>query len=146
MSAVNAMENDFTLSETPNQPRLVSFPFGKSSKRRSVQSSWFDKGPWLHWNDSLGSVFCLVCLRASKAGSKSCDQALISRGSKNWHNATRMFRSHEHSLNHKEAIEQMVTLPSTTHDIGELLSSSLIEERKTIHCIIVRCFFTFLMD
>ena len=70
-SAVNAMENHFTLSETPNQPRIVSFPsvtFGKSSVRRSFQSSWFVRWPWLYWNDSLGSVVCHVCLRASEAG------------------------------------------------------------------------------
>ena len=126
------------LPDTPNQPRPASFPkvsFGKGSKARyrSFQSSWFDKWPWLHWNESLESVLCHVCMQAVKAGTlraKTCDQAFIGRGFKNWNDATRVFRCHELSACHKEAVERVVTLPSTTKHVGELLTSTLAEDRK----------------
>ena len=125
-----------TFPGKPHQPRLTSFPvvaFGSGSKRRSFQANWFDKWPWLHWNDSLESIFCHVCIQASRAGlirTKISDQAFISRGFKNWNDATRIFRTHELSLCHKETLERVVTLPSTTNHVRELLSSTLGEDRK----------------
>ena len=124
------------IPDKPNQTRLVSFPkvsFGKGSKKRSFQSSWFDRWPWLHWTESNESVLCHVRIQAVKAGTllaKTCDQAFISRGFKNWNDATRVFRCHELSSCHKEAIEMVITLPATTKHIGELLSSILAEDRK----------------
>ena len=73
-----------TFPDKPHQPRLTSFPvvaFGSGSKRRSFQANWFDMWPWLHWNDSLESVFCHVCIQVSRAGlmcTKTSDQAFIS--------------------------------------------------------------------
>ena len=125
-----------SIPDKPNQPRLASFPkvsFGKGSKKRSFQFSWFDKWPWLHWNESHESVLCHVCIQAVKAGTlraKTCDQAFISRGFKNWNDATRVFRCHELSSCHKEAIEMVVTLLATAKHVGELLSSTLAEDRK----------------
>ena len=124
------------IPDKPNQPQLASFPkvsFGKGSKKRSFQSSWFDKWPWLHWNESHESVLCHVCIQAVKAGTlraKTCDQAFISRGFKNWNDATHVFRCHELSSCHKEAIEMVVTLPSTIKHVGELLSSTFLDDRK----------------
>ena len=74
------------IPDKPNQPQLAYFPrvtFGKGSIKRSFQSSWFDKWPWLHWNESHESVLCHhVCIQVVKAGTlraKTCDRAFISR-------------------------------------------------------------------
>ena len=48
---------------------------------------------------------------------KTSDQAFFSRGSKNWNDVTCIFRIHELSLCHKEALERVVTLPSTTKHV-----------------------------
>ena len=119
--------------DKPNQPRLASFPKDHLGKvQKSDYSNLFDKWPWLHWNESLESVLCHV-FQAVKAGTlraNTCDQAFISRGFKNWNDATRVFHCHELSSCHKEAIERVVTLPATTKHVGELLSSTLAEDRK----------------
>ena len=136
------------LPDAPNQPQLASFPkvsFGKGTKARyrSFQSSWFDKWPWLHWNECLETVLCHVCMQAVKAGTlqaKTCDQAFISRGFKNWNDATCVFRCHELSACHKEAVERVVTLPATTKHVGELLSSTLAEDRKKNRLMLLHIF------
>ena len=46
----------------------------------------------------------------------------MTRGFSNWKDGTVAFRNHEKSASHREAVEVIVTLPSTTHDIGEQLS------------------------
>ena len=47
----------------------------------------------------------------------------------NWKEATVRFPKHEESNCHKEAMLQTVTLPATTRDIGESLSSQFAAER-----------------
>ena len=51
------------------------------------------------------------------------DVAFVSNGFANWKDATISFRKRDSSKHHKEAFERMVTLPATTRDIGETLSS-----------------------
>ena len=51
------------------------------------------------------------------------DGAFINNGFQNWKNATVAFRNHECSGTHKDAVHQMVTIPSTNQDIGVCLSS-----------------------
>ena len=46
----------------------------------------------------------------------------MTRGFSTWKDGTVAFRNHEKSASHREAVEVIVTLPSTTHDIGEQLS------------------------
>lgn len=53
----------------------------------------------------------------------------MSKGFTNWKDATVAFRQHESSKCHKEAQEKLVTLPASSRDIGEMLSSSLAEEK-----------------
>ena len=63
------------VGERPCQPRRASFPkvsFGKTAvKTRAFQPAWFDKWPWLHWDNSSERVFCHVCVRAVQAGKLS---------------------------------------------------------------------------
>ena len=44
--------------------------------------------------------------------------------------ATRYFHKHELPLTHKAAVEYMVTLPATTNDIGDLLSSNYAGQKQ----------------
>ena len=62
---------------------------------------------------------------------RNADQAFLSRrGFQNWKDATRLFRFHERSICHKQAVKKTITLPATTQHIGEMLSHQLAEERK----------------
>ena len=61
----------------------------------------------------------------------------LSKGFSNWKDATISFRQHERSLCHKEAVEKLLTLPATTTDIGEMLSSTLVQEKaENRHCLL----------
>ena len=45
------------------------------------------------------------------------------------------FRQHEGSVCHKEAVEKLLTLPATTRDVGEMLVTTLAQERAdNRHC------------
>ena len=44
-------------------------------------------------------------------------------GFSNWKDATIAFTGHEKSSTHKIAVEMVITLPKTTRDVGELISS-----------------------
>jgi len=46
----------------------------------------------------------------------------VERGFHNWKDSTIAFRNHERCASHKEAVEVIITLLSTTKDIGEHLS------------------------
>ena len=57
-----------SLGETPNQPRLFKFPqreFGrKAPVKRSFQSQWFDRWPWIHYDEGSDAAFCFLCVKA----------------------------------------------------------------------------------
>ena len=125
------------IGDQPYHPRRVSFPkvsFGRSSITvRSFQAVWFDKWKWLHWDNSTESVYSHICLRALRAGTLQCktvDQAFLTRGFQNWKDATHLFRCHEQLACHCEAVERVLTLPTTIKHIGELLNSQAAENRK----------------
>ena len=60
----------------------------------------------------------------------------LTRGFTNWKDATSSFCQHEKSNCHKEAIEKVLTLPATTPDIAEMLSSTLAREKEANrHCL-----------
>ena len=52
------------------------------------------------------------------------------RGFTNWKEGTQCFRGHENRKCHKIALETLITLPKTTPNIGEILSSSLASDRE----------------
>ena len=62
-SSQSVSDTDSIVPEIPHQPRAFHFPkreFGKKrAVRRSVQTAWFDKWPWLHYHEE---VHCLVSL------------------------------------------------------------------------------------
>ena len=54
----------------------------------------------------------------------------MSKGFSNWKNATAIFKKHEHSSCHREAIEVTITLPATTKDVAEQLSQQHSKEKE----------------
>ena len=56
------------------------------------------------------------------------ENTFISTGFSNWKDATARFTKHEASQCHKEAVLKAITLPATTSDVGEMLSSQLARE------------------
>lgn len=54
----------------------------------------------------------------------------MSKGFCNWKNATLLFQKHQQSATHKQAVEVMIVLPSTTKDVGELLVTQLAREKE----------------
>ena len=57
------------------------------------------------------------------------EPTFISTGFSNWKDAAGKFAKHECSLCHKDSVLKMITLPATTSDICEMLSSQLTKER-----------------
>ena len=47
----------------------------------------------------------------------------------NWKDATVGFASHEKSVTHRRAVEAVITIPQTTRNVGEMLSSAHAEEQ-----------------
>ena len=128
------------ISDEPNQPRHFNFPeyrFGASKiVIRSFQGHWFNKWKWIHYNEAQDLAFCHVYVTAMKTGKLqnhgNVDVAFIERGFCNWKDDSGdkgAFSSHEHSNCHKKAVEVVITLPKTTKDVGEMLSSTHLKEK-----------------
>ncbi len=47
------------------------------------------------------------------------------------------FRQHEKSMCHKLAVQKLCTIPATCHNVGEMLSNSLADEKaNNRHCLL----------
>ena len=127
------------IGDKPHQPSSFPFPsrqFGKKSiKNRRFQAAWFDSWAWLHYLEDEDKAICFPCTKAYQLHllrSSSLEPAFISTGYTNWKDATVKtagFNAHERSECHKEAIERLITLPVTSKDVGECLSTSHEEEK-----------------
>ena len=69
--------------------------FGKQVVvKRSCQSAWFAKWPWLHYREDDDSVFCHTCVKAFKELKmpvRNAEDAFVTRGFHNWKLATTSF-------------------------------------------------------
>ena len=125
------------IGDKAHQPHTFRSPqreFGKSSVvKRSFQQQWFSRWPWLHYDEGQDRAFCFSCVVAyqnNQLQSAHClEKTFISTGFSNWKDAIAKFTKHEGSHCHKDAILKTITLPATTNDVGELLSSQLAKER-----------------
>ena len=128
------------IGDKPSQPLSISFPkreYGKSIiVKRSFQSQWLSKWQWLHYDLSRDMAICHTCIMAVKSKKISSlgtgDLAFVLRGYCNWKDATGekgAFNTHQKSATHKRAVEVMFTLPSTTGNVGEMLSQGHAWER-----------------
>ena len=60
---------------------------------------------------------------------RSADDTFVTRGFHNWKLVTTSFPQHETSACHMQAVERVFTLPATTTDIGEALSTAHAQEK-----------------
>ena len=118
------------IGDHPHQPSEFAFPkreFGRQTKvKRSFQGTWFKQWSWLHYVEEKDTVFCYLCVKAyreNKLTRGTIDPSFISRGFSNWKDASVKLKAHECSNCHKEAVQKVLTLPRTTQDVGEALSS-----------------------
>ena len=56
----------------------------------------------------------------------------------NWKDVRRCFNNHEKTTTHKTAVEMVITLPRTTGDIGEMLSSTFAIEKQDNPCYLLK--------
>ena len=125
------------LGDSPNQPRNVSSPSKPyGNKNRSFQSGWFDRHPWLHYVESLDTVFCHTSIKAVESNlisSGNPDNVSMRYAYSNWKSATeknKSFRKIEASASHKEAVARYIYIPAEViGDVGELLSNQHAEEK-----------------
>ena len=125
------------IGDKPHQPSKFKFPkrpFGlKTVVFWEFQENWFSRWSWLHYVEEDDTAHCFNCVKAYQLNkldsTSSLESAYISDGFMNWKEATVRFPKHEESNCHKEAMLQTVTLPATTRDIGESLSSQFAAER-----------------
>ncbi len=136
-SSSQCLASSQPVSDSPHQPRNISYPkipFGKSKVTfRSFNPAWYYKWQWLHWDVASEKVFCFTCMVAYKQKkliAPKGDGAFILKGFQNWKDATFAFRNHECSGTHKDAVHQMVTIPSTNKDIAVSLSSAAADKTK----------------
>ena len=126
-----------SIGEKPNQPRSVNFPqreFGqKATVKRSFQPQWFNRWPWIHYDENSDAAFCFLCVKAyyqkKLDNCSSLETTYISTGYTNWKDASVRFNKHENSRCHKDAVLKTVTIPASCKDIGEVLSSQLAKEK-----------------
>ena len=123
-----------SLGDQPKQTKCLPFPirtFGlKKPIYRTLESSWFKKCPWIHYDQVNDKVFCFTCLKAwtmgiflSGAYSRS-DDAFVNCGYTNWKDASRDrkggFPLHER-LHFKRDCTRI--LAWSHHDIAEMMST-----------------------
>ena len=126
--------------EKPHHPVLLSFPlrtFGK--QRRSFCSSWYQKYPWLHYQEANDSVICFHCHVAERRHlpgvTLNRDDTFITAGFTNWKKAIEKFIKHEKTIAHRQAVELVEKIPKTTKDVGEMLSSAHAQlKAETVKC------------
>lgn len=142
-SSTASASSSLTVPPAPHQPASFKFPkkaFGKSKVvERAFQASWFLRWKWLHYDEANDLVFCHPCMKAHAEGKLRCrtlEPAFIRKGFSNWKDATSLFRKHEESSCHKEAVEAVITLPRVTCDVGELLSQAhAVEKEENRRCL-----------
>ena len=130
--------------DKPQQPRTLSFPKCSFKKTHTVQvafkPTWYSCWTWLHYDESSDTIFCLVSMKAEEGKLKVNlkDAAFIHRGFCNWKDVTEGFRHHEASKCHQDAVQVMIVLPKTTHDIGESLSSTHMRKKEESRKVLLK--------
>jgi len=124
------------LIEKPNQPPgNYQFPktrFGNQS--RSVQCSWFNQYPWLHYSQSEDLLYCYICVNQFHKGNlkstANVDQAFTTKGFANWKKALSTFKTHQASQCHATSVELELVIPKTNHDIIDLTNKNSQKHRE----------------
>ena len=82
-------------------------------------------------NDLAYCHVCVSALKQKKMKESNAEPSFISSGYSNWKDATVAFKKDQLSACHHKAVDVMITIPSTTRDIGEQLSQIHRQEKAT---------------
>lgn len=112
-------------------------------------ASYFDKYPWLHWDESQQAAYCHVCRNVRILGlklltsSKHGDNAFSSSGYQTWKTPTLDFNKHENSEKHRECTQKWLHHVKGT-DVDTLVGNQKRKEqlansdalRKIVDCVL----------
>ena len=95
---------------SPNQPNVV---YPRDERNEKFHYEWFQRWPWLDWNDGIQRVLCHPCSMTNalhiRLLSKAVQPVFTTTGFSNWHDATQRFNKHEESDSHAESLNQFVS-------------------------------------
>ena len=86
----------------------------------------------MHYDEANDLAYCHICVSAlkQKKMESNAEPSFISSGYSNWKDATVAFKKHQLSACYHKAVD-VITIPSTTRDIGEQLSQIHRQEKAT---------------
>ena len=122
------------IGDKPHQP-ASSFLFPKSkigSQNRNFQHKWFDRFPWIHYNESEDKVYCFLCVKCIKDNLKgdhnfSKSEAFTYVGFNFWNKGKERFLMHQSSEEHIWAKLQIQA--SKTAQVDEILEKQCETQR-----------------
>jgi len=113
----------------PSQPNIA---YPENERKEKFQYRWYERWPWLDWNNSLQRVFCHPCSMMSvlriRLLSKSAQSAFTSVGVNCWHDASRRFNKHEESDAHREAVSKWTSYLANTNVHVQLIDHAAAEQ------------------
>lgn len=120
-------------TDKPHQPKMFKFPKRKfGTQNRLFQSTWFDKFPWLHYDEQSDSVICFTCAKQYAKGNLKTtakkDLSFLTDGFSNWKKAAEKFTDHQTSYCHKASLDIEANL-TQNRNIIEIMSA---EATKTM--------------
>ena len=126
-----------SIGEKPHRPVHFNFPkrsFGKKTVvLRLFKPQWFSRWNWLYYVEDSHTAICFTCVKAYAENKLfahgSLETIYISTGYTNWKDACVRFPAHEQTRCHKDTVFKVFTLPATTRDVAESLSSQFAQER-----------------
>jgi len=108
---------------------LVKVHGKKNPIKRSMHSWYFSSWPFLHWDETTESVFCLPCHNVHALGmnilARKGEKAFVSTGFSNWKDATQDFERHANSQAHSESVMKW-----HHHLTGDNVDTMLSSEKK----------------
>ena len=117
-------------------------------KRRCFRNQWLQEWPWLVYRLVTEDVICCHCSAAEEQKlltfSTRKDPSFISAGFKSWKKATKSFREHEASAQHREAMLTRKTITTenpVTVQLNEHLKRDQEVARKALHVAVTSLMF-----
>ena len=96
-----------SISQPPVQ-RYVKFPITIiNGKRRSFNSNWYKKYPWIEYSVQKDAAFCYACRFFPSTSSNRVEEAFTQVGFRDWKHAMGshgILVKHNNSCNHKQAM------------------------------------------
>ena len=103
------------LGNDPYHPP-IQFQFPKTvicGKRRRIQHVWFQKFPWLHYEEQSDRLFCYYCAKAFQLKllnhASKAEETYVSKGFKGWNRALESFVKHQATDCHRNSVVWLLT-------------------------------------